>query len=321
MTTKKTGILLANLGSPTAPTTKAVRRFLADFLWDKRVVNIPRPVWWVILNFFVLPFRPKKSAHAYQAVWNAEKGSPLAFLTRQLTEKVAEKLQAKDITVDYVMRYGEPSMATQLRRFKEQGINDIIVLPLYPQYSSTTTASIYDGLVKELNTLRHLPNFRFISDYHQDEAHITALANSITQAWQEQPKNDLLVMSFHGLPEQLTKWGDPYFYQCQETAKLIANKLGLKDSEWMLVFQSRFGKAEWLKPYCVQTLETLPTQGVKKVDLVCPGFAVDCLETLEEIAMTNKDIFMEAGGEQYRYIACLNDSDAHVDSIISLLGL
>ncbi|MFI3189101.1 ferrochelatase [Crenothrix sp. D3] len=321
MTTKKTGILLANLGSPTAPTTKAVRRFLADFLWDKRVVNIPRPVWWVILNFFVLPFRPKKSAHAYQAVWNAEKGSPLAFLTRQLTEKVAEKLQAKDITVDYVMRYGEPSMATQLRRFKEQGINDIIVLPLYPQYSSTTTASIYDDLVKELNTWRHLPNFRFISDYHQDEAHITALANSITQAWQEQPKNDLLVMSFHGLPEQLTKWGDPYFYQCQETAKLIANKLGLKDSEWMLVFQSRFGKAEWLKPYCVQTLETLPTQGVKKVDLVCPGFAVDCLETLEEIAMTNKDIFMEAGGEQYRYIACLNDSDAHVDSIISLLGL
>lgn len=321
MTTKKTGVLLANLGSPTAPTTKAVRRFLADFLWDKRVVNIPRPVWWVILNFFVLPFRPKKSAHAYQAVWDAEKGSPLAFLTRQLTEKVAEQLKAKNITVDYVMRYGEPSMATQLRRFKEQGINDIIVLPLYPQYSSTTTASIYDDLVKELNTWRHLPNFRFISDYHQHEAHITAVADSITQAWQAQPKNDLLVMSFHGLPEQLTKWGDPYFYQCQETAKLIVDKLGLKDSEWMLVFQSRFGKAEWLKPYCVQTLETLPTQGVKKVDLVCPGFAVDCLETLEEIAMTNKDIFMEAGGEQYRYIACLNDTDAHVDSIISVLEL
>lgn len=321
MTTKKTGVLLANLGSPTAPTTKAVRRFLADFLWDKRVVNIPRPVWWVILNFFVLPFRPKKSAHAYQAVWDAEKGSPLAFLTRQLTERVAEQLKAKDITVDYVMRYGEPSMATQLRRFKEQGINDIVVLPLYPQYSSTTTASIYDDLIKELNTWRHLPSFRFISDYHQDEAHIAALANSMTHAWQEQPKNDLLVMSFHGLPEQLTKWGDPYFYQCQQTAKLLAEKLGLKDSEWMLVFQSRFGKAEWLKPYCVQTLEALPTQGIKKVDLICPGFAVDCLETLEEIAMTNKDIFMEAGGEQCRYIACLNDSEAQVNSIISLLGL
>ena len=319
--TKKTGVLLANLGSPTAPTTKAVRRFLGEFLWDKRVVNIPRPVWWVILNCFVLPFRPKKSAHAYQTIWDAEKGSPLAFFTRQLAEKVAEQLIAKDITVDYVMRYGEPSMATQLRRFKDLGIDDIIVLPLYPQYSSTTTASIYDALINELNTWRYLPSFRFISDYHQNEAHITALANSITQAWDEQPKNDLLVMSFHGLPEVLTKMGDPYFYQCQKTAALIAEKLGLRDSEWKLVFQSRFGKAEWLKPYCVQTLEELPKQGIKSVDLVCPGFAVDCLETLEEIAITNKEIFIEAGGEQYRYISALNDSDAQVNSIISLLEL
>lgn len=318
---KKTGVLLANLGSPTAPTTKAVRRFLADFLWDKRVVNIPRPVWWVILNCFVLPFRPKKSAHAYQAVWHAEKGSPLTYFTQQLSEKVAERLSTQNITVDYAMRYGEPSIATQLRKFKEQGINDVVVLPLYPQYSSTTTASIYDDLIKEFNQWWQIPSFRFISDYHQHEAHIAAVADSIKQAWQEQPKNELLVMSFHGLPEQLTKWGDPYFYQCQQTAKLLAEKLGLKDSEWKLVFQSRFGKAEWLKPYCVQTLEELPTQGIKNVDLICPGFAVDCLETLEEIAITNKEIFIEAGGEQYRYITCLNDSDAQVDSIISVLEL
>lgn len=318
---KKTGVLLANLGSPTAPTTKAVRRFLADFLWDKRVVNIPRPVWWVILNCFVLPFRPKKSAHAYQAVWHAEKGSPLTYFTQQLSEKVAERLSTQNITVDYAMRYGEPSIATQLRKFKEQGINDVVVLPLYPQYSSTTTASIYDDLIKEFNQWWHIPSFRFISDYHQHEAHIAAVTDSIKQAWQEQPKNELLVMSFHGLPEQLTKWGDPYFYQCQQTAKLLAEKLGLKDSEWKLVFQSRFGKAEWLKPYCVQTLEELPTQGIKNVDLICPGFAVDCLETLEEIAITNKEIFIEAGGEQYRYITCLNDSDAQVDSIISVLEL
>jgi ferrochelatase len=317
--TKKTGVLLANLGSPTAPTTKAVRKFLGEFLWDKRVVNIPRPVWWVILNCFVLPFRPKKSAHAYQTIWDAEKGSPLAFLTRQLAEKLAEQLKSKGITVDYVMRYGEPSMANQLRRFKEQGINDIIVLPLYPQYSSTTTASIYDDLIRELNNWKYLPSFRFISEYYQDDAHIAAVAESITQAWQQQPKNELLVMSFHGLPEALTKMGDPYFYQCQETAKLIADKLGLKDNEWKLVFQSRFGKAEWLKPYCVQTLEELPKQGIKTVDLVCPGFAVDCLETLEEIAITNKEIFIDAGGEQYRYIPALNDSDAQVQSIISLL--
>lgn len=317
--TKKTGVLLANLGSPTAPTTKAVRKFLGEFLWDKRVVNIPRPVWWVILNCFVLPFRPKKSAHAYQAVWDAEKGSPLTFLTRQLTEKLAEQLISQDITVDYVMRYGEPSMETQLRLFKEHGINDIVVLPLYPQYSSTTTASIYDALIKELNKWRHIPSFRFISDYHQNEVYINAVADSITQAWQQQTKNDLLIMSFHGLPEQLTKMGDPYFYQCQQTAQLVAQKLDLTDNQWMLVFQSRFGKAQWLKPYCVDTLQTLPAQGVKSVDVVCPGFAVDCLETLEEIAITNKEIFIASGGEQYRYIPALNDSDAQVDTLIRLL--
>jgi ferrochelatase len=319
--TQKIGVLLANLGSPTAPTTKAVRRFLKQFLWDKRVVNIPRPVWWLILNGFVLPFRPKKSAHAYQKIWHTDKGSPLTFFTRQLSEKVAQQLQSQNVMVEYVMRYGEPSMATQLQKFKEQGINHIVVLPLYPQYSSTTTASIYDALIKELNSWWHLPSFRFISDYHQNEAYIAAIADSITQAWQEQPKNDLLMMSFHGLPEQLTKWGDPYFYHCQQTAKLIAEKLGLKDNEWMLVFQSRFGKAQWLKPYCVDTLQALPAQGIKSVDVVCPGFAVDCLETLEEIAIANKELFIEAGGEHYCYIPALNDSDVHVNSIISLLEL
>ena len=318
MSTKKTGVILANLGSPTAPTTKAVRRFLADFLWDPRVVNLPRPLWWLILNFFVLPFRPGKSAKAYQKVWH-EKGSPLTYLTRQLTEKVAEKLNAKGIITHYAMRYGEPSIATQLRAFKKEGITDLIVLPLYPQYSSTTTASIYDDLVKELNQWRHLPGFQFISDYHQNPHYIAAVAESIEQAWREQSKNELLIMSFHGLPEVLTKWGDPYFHQCHRTAALIAEKLGLDEKQWMIVFQSRFGKAEWLKPYCVDTLENLPGQGVKTVDVVCPGFAVDCLETLEEIAMENKSIFMEAGGTGYRYISALNDSEAHVNAIVNLL--
>ena len=318
MSTKKTGVILANLGSPTAPTTKAVRRFLADFLWDPRVVNLPRPLWWLILNFFVLPFRPGKSAKAYQKVWH-EKGSPLTYLTRQLTEKVAEKLSAKSIITHYAMRYGEPSIATQLRAFKKEGITDLIVLPLYPQYSSTTTASIYDDLVKELNQWRHLPGFQFISDYHQNLHYIAAVAESIEQAWREQSKNELLIMSFHGLPEVLTKWGDPYFHQCHRTAALIAEKLGLDEKQWMIVFQSRFGKAEWLKPYCVDTLENLPGQGVKTVDVVCPGFAVDCLETLEEIAMENKSIFMEAGGTGYRYISALNDSEAHVNAIVNLL--
>ncbi len=318
MSHKKIGIILANLGSPTAPTTKAVRRFLKDFLGDPRVVNLPRPLWWLILNFFVLPFRPSRSAKAYRKVWH-EKGSPLTYMTRQLSEKVAEQLKPKGITVNYAMRYGEPSIATQLKAFKKEGITDVMVLPLYPQYSSTTTASIYDDLTKELKQWRHLPSFQFISDYHQDSHYIAAVAASIEQAWHEQAKNELLVMSFHGLPEQLTVWGDPYFHQCHKTAALIAEKLGLIEKQWMIVFQSRFGKAQWLKPYCVDTLQALPTQGIKAIDIVCPGFAVDCLETLEEIAMENKSIFMEAGGSEYRYIACLNDSKAHVDALIHLL--
>ena len=315
---KKTGVLLANLGSPIAPTTSAVRRFLKDFLWDPRVVNLPRPVWWVILHFFVLPFRPHKSAKAYRKIWD-EKGSPLAFWTMQLAEQVADKFRDKGVTVNYVMRYGEPSIAKQLRVFKEAGIENLIVLPLYPQYSSTTTASIYDDVIKELNKWRHLPSIQFVSDYHRDSHYIAAVAGSIEQSWREHGKNELLLMSFHGLPEQLTKWGDPYFHQCHKTAALIAKKLGLNDKQWLIVFQSRFGRAQWLKPYCVDTLKNLPGQGVKTVDVVCPGFAVDCLETLEEIAMENKSIFMEAGGTAYRYIPALNDSEAHVTTILNLL--
>ena len=318
MATKKTGVLLANLGSPTAPTTSAVRRFLKDFLWDPRVVNLPRPLWWLILHLVVLPFRPGRSAKAYRKIWD-DKGSPLIFLTRQLTEKVADKQSAKGVITDYAMRYGEPSIAKQLKRFKQEGITDLIILPLYPQYSSTTTASVYDDVIKELNQWRHLPGIQFISDYHQDNFYIAAVADSIEQTWRKQGKNELLLMSFHGLPEQLTRWGDPYFHQCQETAVLIAEKLGLKEKHWMLVFQSRFGKAEWLKPYCVDTLQNLPRQGIKTVDVVCPGFAVDCLETLEEIAMENKSIFMESGGVNYRYISALNDSETHVNAIVSLL--
>jgi ferrochelatase len=265
-----------------------------------------------------LPFRPSKSLKAYKKIWD-DKGSPLIFLTRQLTEKVAEKLNAKVAITDYAMRYGEPSIASRLRAFSKQGVTDLIVLPLYPQYSSTTTASIYDDVIKELNQWRHLPSIHFISDYYQDSRYITAIADSIIQAWQNQGRNQLLLMSFHGLPEQLTKWGDPYFYHCQETASLIAEKLNLKENEWLMVFQSRFGKAEWLKPYCVDTLEGLPGQGIKKIDVVCPGFAVDCLETLEEIAMENKSLFLEAGGEIYQYIPALNDSNTHVEALASFL--
>jgi len=318
MSAKKTGILLANLGSPTAPTIPAVRKFLKDFLWDPRVVNIPRPIWWLILHGFVLPFRPARSAKAYQKIWT-DKGSPLIYLTRQLSEKLAEKLLAEGISIKYSMRYGEPSIASQLKLFKAEGVTHITVLPLYPQHSSTTTASIYDDVIKELKQWRHLPHLQFISDYHQHDGYIYAIADTVKSSWAKHGKNELLLMSFHGLPELLTKLGDPYYHQCQNTARLIAEKLGLDDKQWLLVFQSRFGKAEWLKPYCVDTLQKLPGQGIKTVDVICPGFAVDCLETLEEMAMENKSVFIEAGGKEYRYIPALNDSEIHVDAIANLL--
>ena len=317
--TQKTGLLLANLGSPASLTVKGVRQFLKEFLGDKRVVNLPRPLWLLILHGIILPFRPKKSLHAYQAIWNAEKGSPLIYLTAQLSEQVGLLLKDKQISVDYVMRYGKPEMNNALQRFKEQGITHVIILPLYPQYSSTTTASTYDDFIRVINRWRHIPSFTFISDYHQHEAYISAIASSVKSAWQQKPKNPLLLMSFHGLPEALTAMGDPYFYQCQQSAKLIAKKLELQTHEWRLVFQSRFGKAEWLKPYCVDTLEKLPSEGFKSIDVICPGFAVDCLETLEEIAITNKEIFMEAGGEDYHYIGCLNDSLQHAQLIAQLI--
>ncbi|MCX7087629.1 MAG: ferrochelatase [Methylococcales bacterium] len=314
---EKTAVLLVNLGSPDAPTTSAVRRFLKDFLWDPRVVNIPRPIWWLILHLFVLPFRPRKSAHAYQKVWT-EKGSPLVFLTRQLTEQVQQELSNDEFMVDYAMSYCKPSIAEKLRAFKKSGVKKIIILPLYPQYSSTTTASVHDSVVKEFSTWKHIPSFTFISDYCADEQYIEAVAHSI-QAARKNDSSDLLVMSFHGLPQQLIKWGDPYCCQCHKTGALIAEKLGLEKHQWTLVFQSRFGKAEWLKPYCVDTLMQLPQQGIKHIDVVCPGFAVDCLETLEEIAMENKSIFLNAGGETYNYIPALNDSKAHALSLVNVI--
>ncbi|NOT84574.1 MAG: ferrochelatase [Methylococcaceae bacterium] len=317
MGVKKTAVLLVNLGSPDDPSPSAVRRFLKAFLWDPRVVNIPRPIWWFILHCFVLPFRPRKSARAYQKIWVA-KGSPLVFLTRQLTEQVQQELQNDGILVDYAFSYCQPSIEGQLRAFKKQGINNIIVLPLYPQYSSTTTASVHDAVVKEFSRWKHIPNFTFISDYCADELYIEALANSIQMARKEH-HSDLLLMSFHGLPKQLIKWGDPYCCQSHKTGALIAAKLGLAKHEWKLVFQSRFGKAEWLKPYCVEELMALPKQGIKEIAVVCPGFAVDCLETLEEIAMENKSIFLEAGGEAYHYIPALNDSTAHAQCLANLI--
>ncbi len=289
--TKKTGVLLVNLGSPEAPTPSAVRRYLGEFLWDHRVVGLPRVLWWLILHCFVLTFRPRKSAQAYQKIWQ-KKGSPLTYLTRQLTEKVALANTNESLHIDWAMRYGKPSVSQKLQEFKAHQVDDILILPLYPQYSSTTTASVYDAVNAEIQGRKHIPGLRFISDYYRNPLYIDALAQSIENAWAEQPKNPLLLMSFHGVPAKLVKEGDPYYYHCLATAEALAKRLGLAENEWKIVFQSRFGKAEWLQPYCVEVLHDLPKQGVTHIDVICPGFAVDCLETLEEIRMENRHEFL-----------------------------
>lgn len=319
MTATKRGILLVNLGSPEKLTVRAVRKFLREFLEDPRVVNLPRSLWWLILNFFVLPFRPRRSAKAYAKVWT-DRGSPLIYLTQDLSNKVAQHFEQDEHTsVAMAMSYGKPSLVSQLRVLKKAQCEHITVLPLYPQYSSTTSASVFDAVATELMQWRYVPGLHFISDYHQHPLYINAIADSIQQTWKEQSRGELLLMSFHGLPDVLTKKGDPYYYQCLKTAELIAAKLKLKETEWRVVFQSRFGKAKWLQPYCIETLMALPTEGIKHIDIICPGFTIDCLETLEEINMANKEIFIQAGGEQYHYIAALNDSETSVNLMLDLI--
>lgn len=316
---KKKAILIVNLGSPGKLTTGAVRRFLRQFLSGPRVVNLPRSLWWLILNFLILPFRPRRSKKAYAKVW-AERGSPLTYLTQDLTDKVAQHFQLEpQVSVHMVMSYGQPSLSKQLRKLRQTQCEQISIVPLYPQYSSTTTASVFDAVAAELVQWRYIPELNFISDYHQHPLYITGIADSIQQSWARQGRGELLLLSFHGLPDLLTKKGDPYYYQCLRTAELIAAQLNLQEHEWRVVFQSRFGRAKWLQPYCIETLMALPGEGIKNIDIICPGFAVDCLETLEEINMANRDIFIKAGGEQYQYVPALNDSDANVQLMLALI--
>lgn len=317
---KKKGILIVNLGSPQQLTVRSIRRFLRQFLSDSRVVNLPRSLWWFILNFLVLPFRPRKSLKAYAKVWT-DRGSPLIYLTQDLTDRLARHYQPEPhVLVAMAMSYGKPSLTAQLRKLRKAKCEQITIVPLYPQYSSTTTASVFDAVTTELMQWRYIPELNFISDYHQHPLYISAITDSVQYAWAEQGQGELLVMSFHGLPDLLTKKGDPYYYQCLKTAELIADQLKLKEDKWRVVFQSRFGKAKWLQPYCIETLMALPEEGFKSIDIICPGFAIDCLETLEEINMANKDIFIKAGGEKYQYIPALNDSDANVKLMLDLIA-
>jgi ferrochelatase len=303
-----TAVLLCNLGTPDAPTAPAVKRYLAEFLGDPRVVEIPRAAWLPLLHGVILPLRSAKSAAKYQAIWTPE-GSPL----KVWTERQGQRLQGwlgehgHRVQVAYAMRYGTPSIASQLDALAAAGATRILVLPCYPQYSGTTTASVVDAVADWTRTQRNLPELRFVNRYHDDRGYIGALAMRIERHWREHGRPDHLVMSFHGVPERTLHLGDPYHCECRKTARLLAEWLQLAPSQYTVSFQSRFGKAKWLEPYTQPTLEALARSGTQRVDVVCPGFTSDCLETLEEIGMECRDAFLAHGGKEFRYIPCLND--------------
>ena len=311
------GMLLVNLGTPDAPTPAAVRRYLREFLWDPRVVQIPRPVWWVILNLFVLPFRPAKTARKYASIWHAD-GSPLRVYTLReaqlLRGYLGERLK-KQVPVVAAMRYGKPSIAEGVKELEARGCVRILVLPLYPQYAASTTESARDALTKALTKWRPAPAVKFVEEFHAHPAYVKAIAKNVNEYWMKHGRPDRLLMSFHGLPRAVVEAGDPYERQCRESARLIATELGWNDKRTLVTFQSRFGAQEWVKPYTGETLEALGREGVGRLDVICPGFAADCLETLEEIAQEGRDTFREAGGKEFHYIPTTNDTPAWMTAL------
>jgi ferrochelatase len=317
----RTALLVVNLGSPDEPTAKATRRYLAEFLSDPRVVEIPRLAWWPILHGIILRVRPSKSAAKYASIWTPE-GSPLVVGTSRLTRLLGGHLgeNSLPLLVRYAMRYGNPSVASALDALRSEGANRVLVLPLYPQYSAATTGSVFDAVAGWARRARHVPEFRFIHRYHDDDAYIAALAGDVRRHWLSEGRGRMLVMSFHGLPRQALDMGDPYHCECLKTGRLLAQSLGLAASEYRITFQSRFGRAKWLEPYTEPTLRELAQQGLERVDVICPGFSIDCLETLEEIAQEARDAFIESGGKEFNYIPCLNDSPAHVQALMGLIA-
>ena len=311
-----TGVLYCNLGTPDEPTAACVRRYLAQFLSDPRVVEIPPVLWQPLLRGVILPLRSPRSAAKYAKIWTPE-GSPLKLWT----DKQAKLLQGwlgergHRVTVRAAMRYGSPSIASELDALKAEGANRILILPAYPQYSGTTTASIIDAVGAWAQRRRNLPELRFVNRYHDHPAYVKALASHIGRFWMEHGRGDHVVMSFHGVPERTLRLGDPYHCECRKTARLLAGQLGLAPESYSLTFQSRFGKARWLEPYTQPTLQALARRGVLRVDVICPGFTSDCLETLEEVGMEVRSAFLTAGGKQFHYIPCLNDDPAWIAAL------
>jgi len=320
-TPERIGVLLVNLGTPDAPTTAAVRRYLAEFLADPRVVEMARLPWWLILHGIILRTRPRRSAAAYRKVWT-EQGSPLLAVGRRQAAALQQALAARlgdRVQVELAMRYGNPSLADGLERLRQGGAGRVVVLPLYPQYSATTTGSTFDGLSQVLTRWRWLPELDFVTRYHHRPAYLDALAQSVRDHWSAHGEPERLLLSFHGIPKDYADQGDPYPRQCEATAQALAERLGLSAGRWQLSYQSRLGRAEWLRPYTDQTLEAWGRAGVKRVDVVCPGFAADCLETLEEIAQENRHLFQQTGGGEYHYIPALNDRPDHIAALAELV--
>ncbi len=319
MNSARIGVLLVNLGTPDAPTPAALRRYLAQFLGDPRVVEIPRALWWLILNGVILRVRPAKSAKKYESIWMPE-GSPLLVWS----EKQAKLLQGylgergHPVLVRHAMRYGNPSVGSMLDGLKAEGATRILLLPMYPQYSGPTTASAWDAVGAWSAQVRNVPEFRFVNRYHDDPGYIEALAQRVLAHWQAEGRSEKLVLSFHGVPKRTLLLGDPYHCECLKTARLLGERLALQPEQLVVTFQSRFGKAEWLQPYTEPTLVELAKAGVARVDVMCPGFTADCLETLEEIDQEAREAFLEAGGREFHYIPCLNDSHPWIAALAGI---
>jgi ferrochelatase len=314
-------VLLVNLGTPDAPTPAAVRRYLAEFLSDRRVIDLPRWFWLPILHGVILRIRPRRSAHAYASIWT-EAGSPLRVYSQSLADLLDRRLRAATAGaagVVLAMRYGRPAIAATIQRLRAQGMRRLLVLPLYPQYSATSSGTVLDAVTATFLRMRWPPELRFVGDYHADEKYISILASSVRRHWAEHGRADKLLLSFHGIPERYARAGDPYADQCRATALRLRLELGLDESALQIVFQSRVGREAWLQPYTEDVLRRLPGEGVRRIQVLCPGFAVDCLETLEEIAMRDRDLFVASGGDELQYIPALNDSPPHVDMLFDLI--
>ena len=321
----KIGVLLTNLGTPDSYSVGDVRRFLGEFLWDRRVVEAPRWLWWLVLNLVILRIRPRKTAAAYRKIWRDD-GSPLLVISRRQQAGLARLLQhnlaanSPPVSVELAMRYGTPSIANGIEKLHDDGAHKIIILPLYPQYCAATTAATFDAVGAALSRRRWIPALRLVADYHDNAGYISALATSVREHVNAHDNDDsFLLMSFHGMPQKYADAGDPYPAQCFATAKLLAAALGLDDDAWRVSFQSRVGPEAWLRPYTDDTLRELAAKNVRRVRVICPGFSADCLETLEEIEMENRDLFLRAGGEQFDYIPCLNDNDAHLNALAKII--